>query len=143
MYKIIEGDWEQLEQHAKYIREQVFIQEQGITPEDEWDDLDAVVLHFIVSDKEQPIATARLLPQHSVGRVAVLMPYRKQGIGKILMQHIIEYARNHKMPYLKLSAQTYVTAFYEALGFKVQGEVYEDCGIPHIDMVLELNETSF
>ncbi|KRI50707.1 GNAT family N-acetyltransferase [Acinetobacter pittii] len=139
MYKIVEGGWEQLEQDAKYIREQVFIQEQGIAPEDEWDDLDAVVLHFIVYDKEQPIATARLLPQHSVGRVAVLMPYRKQGIGKILMQHIIEYARQHKLPYLKLSAQTYVTAFYEALGFKVQGEVYEDCGIPHIDMVLELN----
>ncbi|WP_206460947.1 GNAT family N-acetyltransferase, partial [Acinetobacter baumannii] len=84
-------------------------------------------------------ATARLLPQHSVGRVAVLMPYRKQGIGKILMQHIIEYARQHKLPYLKLSAQTYVTAFYEALGFKVQGEVYQDCGIPHIDMTLTLS----
>lgn len=139
MYKIIESGWEQLEKDAKYIREQVFIQEQGIAPEDEWDDLDAIVLHFIVYDKEQPIATARLLPQHSVGRVAVLMPYRKQGIGKILMQYIIEYARQHKLPYLKLSAQTYVTAFYEALGFKVQGEVYQDCGIPHIDMVLELN----
>ncbi|ARD27866.1 GNAT family N-acetyltransferase [Acinetobacter lactucae] len=139
MYKIVEGGWEQLEQDAKYIREQVFIQEQGIAPEDEWDDLDAIVLHFIVYDKEQPIATARLLPQHSVGRVAVLMPYRKQGIGKILMQYIIEYARQHKLPYLKLSAQTYVTAFYEALGFKVQGEVYQDCGIPHIDMVLKLN----
>jgi predicted GNAT family N-acyltransferase len=73
----------------------------------------------MVYDEGQPIATARLLPQHSVGRVAVLMPYRKQGIGKILMQHIIEYARQHKLPYLKLS-QTYVTAFYEALGFKVQ-----------------------
>lgn len=139
MYKIIESDWEQLGQDAKYIREQVFIQEQGIAPEDEWDDLDTIVLHFIVYDKEQPIATARLLPQHSVGRVAVLMPYRKQGIGKILMQHIIDYARRHKLPYLKLSAQTYVTAFYEALGFKVQGEVYQDCGIPHIDMVLKLN----
>jgi len=138
MYKIIAGSWEQLEQDAKYIREQVFIQEQGIAPEDEWDDLDAVVLHFIVYDKEQPIATARLLPQHSVGRVAVLVSYRKQGIGKILMQHIIDYARQHKLPYLKLSAQTYVTAFYEALGFHVQGEIYEDCGIPHIDMILEL-----
>ncbi|MGN5726401.1 GNAT family N-acetyltransferase [Acinetobacter calcoaceticus] len=138
MYKIIEGGWEQLEKDAKYIREQVFIQEQGIAPEDEWDDLDATVLHFIVYDKEQPIATARLLPQHSVGRVAVLVPYRKQGIGKILMQHIINYARHHKLPYLKLSAQTYVTAFYEALGFHVQGEVYQDCGIPHIDMILEL-----
>ena len=139
MYKIVEGGWEQLEQDAKYIREQVFIQEQGIAPEDEWDDLDATVLHFIVYDKEQPIATARLLPQHSVGRVAVLMPYRKQGIGKILMQHIIDYARNQKLPYLKLSAQTYVTAFYEALGFKVQGEVYQDCGISHIDMTLALS----
>lgn len=139
MYKIRAGGWKQLEKDAKYIREQVFIQEQGIAPEDEWDDLDATVLHFIVYDNEQPIATARLLPQHSVGRVAVLVPYRKQGIGKILMQHIIDYARHQKLPYLKLSAQTYVIAFYEALGFHVQGEVYEDCGIPHIDMILELN----
>ncbi|MGB9040635.1 MAG: GNAT family N-acetyltransferase [Acinetobacter calcoaceticus] len=139
MYKIITGGWEQLEKDAKLIREQVFIQEQGIAPEDEWDDLDATVLHFIVYDREQPIATARLLLQHSVGRVAVLMPYRKQGIGKILMQHIIDYARQQNLPYLKLSAQTYVTAFYEALGFVVQGEEYLDCGIPHIDMTLELN----
>ncbi|MDC4387654.1 GNAT family N-acetyltransferase [Acinetobacter baumannii] len=139
MYKVIAGDWEQLEKGAKYIREQVFIQEQGIEPEDEWDDFDATAVHFMVYDEGQPIATARLLPQHSVGRVAVLMPYRKQGIGKILMQHIIEYARQHKLPYLKLSAQTYVTAFYEALGFKVQGEVYQDCGIPHIDMTLTLS----
>ncbi|WP_019457518.1 GNAT family N-acetyltransferase [Acinetobacter sp. GG2] len=139
MYKVIADDWEQLEKDAKYIREQVFIQEQGIAPEDEWDDFDATAVHFMVYDKEQPIATARLLPQHSVGRVAVLMPYRKQGIGKILMQHIIDYARNQKLPYLKLSAQTYVTAFYEALGFNVQGEVYQDCGISHIDMILALS----
>lgn len=139
MYKVIADDWEQLEKDAKYIREQVFIQEQGIALEDEWDDFDATAVHFMVYDKEQPIATARLLPQHSVGRVAVLMPYRKQGIGKILMQHIIDYARNQKLPYLKLSAQTYVTAFYEALGFNVQGEVYQDCGIPHIDMILALS----
>lgn len=139
MYKIITGGWEQLQKDAKLMREQVFIQEQGIAPEDEWDDLDATVLHFIVYDREQPIATARLLPQHSVGRVAVLMPYRKQGVGKILMQHIIDYARQQNLPYLKLSAQTYVTAFYEALGFVVQGEEYLDCGIPHIDMTLEVN----
>ncbi|ENU44732.1 GNAT family acetyltransferase [Acinetobacter genomosp. 33YU] len=139
MYEVIAGGWEQLEKDAKYIREQVFIQEQGIASEDEWDDFDATAVHFMVYDKEQPIATARLLPQHSVGRVAVLIPYRKQGIGKILMQHIIDYARNQKLPYLKLSAQTYVTAFYEALGFNVQGEVYQDCGIPHINMILALS----
>ncbi|QNX09287.1 GNAT family N-acetyltransferase [Acinetobacter seifertii] len=139
MYEVIAGGWKQLEKDAKYIREQVFIQEQGIASEDEWDDFDATAVHFMVYDKEQPIATARLLSQHSVGRVAVLMSYRKQGIGKILMQHIIDYARNQKLPYLKLSAQTYVTAFYEALGFNVQGEVYQDCGIPHINMILALS----
>ena len=139
MYEVIAGGWEQLDKDAKYIREQVFIQEQGIAPEDEWDDFDVTAVHFMVYDKEQPIATARLLPQHSVGRVAVLMPYRKQGIGKILMQHIIDYARNQKLPYLKLSAQTYVTAFYEALGFQMKGEVYQDCGIPHINMILALS----
>ncbi|MNH27669.1 hypothetical protein D3C79_877910 [compost metagenome] len=48
-------------------------------------------------------------------------------------------SRQQNLPYLKLSAQTYVTAFYEALGFVVQGEEYLDCGIPHIDMTLELN----
>lgn len=80
-----------------------------------------------------------MLPQHSVGRVAVLVAYRKRGIGKILMEHIIDYARQQNLPYLKLSAQTYVTAFYEALGFVVQGEEYLDCSIPHIDMTLELN----
>lgn len=139
MYKIIAGDWEQLGQDAKLIREQVFIQEQGIAPKDEWDDLDATVLHFMVYDSDQPIATARLLQNYSVGRVAVLVPYRKRGIGKILMQHIINYARQQELPYLKLSAQTYVIAFYEALGFVVQGEEYLDCGIPHIDMILELS----
>ncbi|MFX7298715.1 GNAT family N-acetyltransferase, partial [Acinetobacter baumannii] len=46
MYKIIAGDWKQLEKDAKYIREQVFIQEQGIAPEDEWDDFDATAVHF-------------------------------------------------------------------------------------------------
>lgn len=139
MFRIIAGDWEQFGQDAKLIREQVFIQEQGISPEDEWDDLDATVLHFMVYDSDQSIATARLLSQPSVGRVAVLVPYRKRGIGKILMQHIIEYARQQELPYLKLSAQTYVTAFYEALGFVVQGEEYLDCDIPHIDMILELS----
>lgn len=139
MYHFVQGTWEQLAQDAKFIREQVFVQEQKISPEDEWDDFDATALHFVVYDKIQPIATARLLPHHSIGRVAVLASYRKQGIGKILMQKIIEHARHEKLPYLKLSAQTYVTAFYEALGFEIQGEVYQDCGIPHIDMTLKLN----
>ncbi|MFW1841281.1 GNAT family N-acetyltransferase, partial [Acinetobacter gyllenbergii] len=47
MYKVIADDWEQLEKDAKYIREQVFIQEQGIAPEGEWDDFDAIAVHFM------------------------------------------------------------------------------------------------
>ncbi|MFE1639555.1 GNAT family N-acyltransferase, partial [Acinetobacter baumannii] len=66
MYKVIAGSWTQFEEDAKYIREQVFIQEQGIEPKDEWDDFDSTAVHFMVYVKEQPNATARLLPQHSV-----------------------------------------------------------------------------
>ena len=83
MYKVIAGDWEQLEKGAKYIREQVFIQEQGIAPEDEWDDLTASLCTLWCMTKSSLSLQHRLLPQHSVGRVAVLMLYRKQGIGKI------------------------------------------------------------
>ena len=75
-FKIYAGSWAELEKDAKHIREQVFIQEQEIAAQDEWDNDDAVSLHFIVYDENQAIATARLLKNNSVGRVAVLKTYR-------------------------------------------------------------------
>lgn len=136
--KIRSGSWDELQNDAKLIREQVFIQEQHIPVEEEWDAQDAVALHFVVYDQAQPIATARLLQNNSIGRVAVLKSHRGLGIGKLLMQAIIEQAKSEQREFLKLSSQVYAIQFYAGLGFQVQGDEYLDCGIAHIDMYLKL-----
>lgn len=133
------GSWDELQNDAKLIREQVFIQEQQIAAEDEWDAEDAVSLHFVIYDQDQPIATARLLQNNSVGRVAVLKSHRGVGIGKLLMQQIIQQAQQEQREFLKLSSQVHAMQFYAALDFKVEGEQYLDCGIPHINMRLIFN----
>ena len=135
-FSIRTGRWDELQNDAKLIREQVFIQEQQIAVEDEWDAEDAVSLHFVVYDQDQPIATARLLKNNSVGRVAVLKSHRGVGIGKLLMQQIIQQAKHQQREFLKLSSQVHAIQFYAGLGFKVEGEQYLDCGIPHIEMRL-------
>ena len=137
-FTVVVGDWHSLQQHAKHIRELVFILEQDIAPEDEWDDQDPISIHFVVYDTDQPIATARLLSNDHVGRVAVLKDYRSKGIGKLVMQEIIALAKQQQRKELILSSQVYATQFYSGLGFAVQGESYLDCGIPHVDMVMVL-----
>lgn len=137
-FVIQSGPWSQLQHDAKLIRSMVFIEEQNISEADEWDEQDAISLHFVVYAQDQPIATARLLENNSIGRVAVLQQYRGEGIGKLLMQHIIQVAKQQNRAFLQLSAQVYAKRFYENLGFQVQGEEYLDCEIPHIDMGLSL-----
>ena len=136
--KIVSGSWKDLAAHAKAIREAVFIQEQNIAAEDEWDAEDAVAVHFIVFQQDQAIATARLLSNNSIGRVAVLTTARGLGVGQRLMQAVIDYARAEQRKLVKLSSQVHAIGFYQALGFEAQGEEYLDCGIPHIDMYLKL-----
>lgn len=134
-----QGDWQSLQREAKYVREQVFIIEQQISADEEWDVLDEQSIHFVLFEQDQPIATARLLPDHHIGRVAVLKSHRGQGLGAHLMQQVMQYAQAEQRPFLALSAQVYATAFYEQLGFQVKGEEYLDCGIPHIMMSMQLN----
>ena len=132
------GTWAEMQNTAKPIRTQVFIQEQHIAEADEWDAQDAVSQHFVVYEDKHAIATARLLPSHSIGRVAVLASHRGQGIGKQLMLEIIQQAQKQQRPLLQLSSQVHAIAFYQNLGFQVCGEEYLDCGIPHIDMQMSL-----
>ena len=137
-FEIRKGAWDDLASDAKLIRTEVFIQEQNIAENEEWDVEDEKSLHFVMYDQNQAIATARLLENNSIGRVAVLKNYRGQGIGQQLMQHIIAVATIEHRNFLKLSAQVHAIGFYENLGFQVQGESYLDCGIPHVDMLLRM-----
>ena len=135
-FNIVAADWATLKQDAQSIRERVFIQEQQIDAAEEWDAQDPISLHFVVYADLKPIATARLLDNNSIGRVAVLKAYRGQGIGQLLMLDIIQQAQKQQRKALKLSAQVHAIAFYQGLGFKVEGAEYLDCGIPHRDMSL-------
>lgn len=136
MFRVQSGHWDKLEQDAKFIRKQVFIIEQNIPEEEEWDDQDMISDHFVVYDQDQPIATARLLQNNSVGRVAVLKAYRGQGIGSMIMLEIIRQAHQQDLKFLHLSSQVHAISFYEKLGFSIQGDAYDECGIPHIKMQL-------
>ena len=115
MLSVENGDWDQLQQDARLIRELVFIVEQNIPEQDEWDDQDAISQHFVVYDCDQPVATARLLQNNSVGRVAVIQKYRGQGIGRMIMLDIIRYAQQQHRPFLKLSSQVHAVHFMKNL----------------------------
>ncbi|NIE97362.1 GNAT family N-acetyltransferase [Acinetobacter sp. Tr-809] len=140
MYQIKQGNWDQLQHDAKLIRILVFIQEQGIAEADEWDEQDAISQHFVIYDQDQPIATARLLQNNSVGRVAVLKAYRGQGLGQMIMLDIIAFAKQQGRAFLHLSSQVHAMSFYQQLGFVVQGDEYDECGIPHIEMIMSMIE---
>ncbi|WP_286831650.1 MULTISPECIES: GNAT family N-acetyltransferase [Acinetobacter] len=136
--KIVAGTWAELAAAARLIREAVFIQEQHIASEDEWDAEDKLCTHFVAYLHDQPVATARLLTNNSIGRVAVLTSARGFKIGQQLMQAVIDYACAEGRQFVKLSSQVHAIGFYQALGFQLQGDEYLDCGIPHIDMYLQL-----
>ena len=132
------GDWETLGTAASDIRRRVFIDEQNVPQEEEWDGLDPECQHFIAMLDDQPVGTARLLPDAHIGRVAVLKGARGTGIGVLLMRAAIEAARHAGHSQVALSSQVHALAFYERLGFVAHGDEFLDAGIPHREMTLSL-----
>lgn len=125
------------------IRREVFIDEQGVPEADEIDDLDAGAIHLLARDENGwPLGTARLLimgDTGKIGRVAVRKSARGTGLGAALIDASVdELRRVPGVTRLKLSAQTHVIPFYERFGFVAQGPEYDDGGIPHRDMMLDL-----
>lgn len=134
--EVISGDWQTLREAASAIRCTVFIEEQRVPQEEEWDGRDPECQHFIATLDGQPVGTARLLPDGHIGRVAVLSSARGSGIGYQLMEAAVQAAREAGHAKVELSAQLHALAFYERLGFEAYGEVFMDAGIPHRDMAL-------
>lgn len=124
-----------------FIRRRVFIEEQNVSVEEEWDEYDEKAHHFLVFLDETPVACARVLDEGDcfhIGRVAVLANYRNQKIGRRLMEFILSWCQqnisDHK---IYLHAQTTRIRFYEHLGFVTFGDVFMDAGIEHIEMWYE------
>ena len=127
---------------CRALRRTVFIEEQGVSEADEVDDLDDVAIHLLATDAGQAIGSARLLvlgDLGKIGRVCVLAPARGRGIGAALIRHAVQRFRAQAgVTRVKLGAQTHALGFYEALGFHAVGDVYDDAGIAHRDMYLQL-----
>jgi len=137
------GDWSHLEHLAGPLRKEVFVQEQGIDPALEWDEEDAHCVHAVLCNHlGVPVATGRLLPSHQgvakIGRMAVLRRLRETGLGRQVLLALVAQARQRGDTQVLLHAQQSAKGFYHRLGFMPQGEPFEEAGIGHIAMVLNL-----
>ena len=131
--------WREALPLARPVRERVFIEEQKVPRELEWDDWDETSDHAVALDAGgDPIGTARLLPTGRIGRMAVLKEWRRRGVGGALLRAMLERARTRSMACAVLHAQTQAAGFYRRFGFSERGEEFEEAGIPHVEMTLEL-----
>lgn len=137
---IQEGDWESLGVAASELRRRVFIEEQQVPKDEEWDGRDADCRHFLALHQGVPVGTARLLPDAHIGRVAVLGSVRGLGIGAQLMQAAIAAARRDGHPAVELAAQTHALSFYRRLGFEAFGDEFMEAGIAHRNMRLTFTD---
>ena len=122
------------------IREKVFIEEQKVMPQLEWDGMDEEAIHFLVYKDEKAIGCARafVIENHmQLGRMAILKEYRGEGIGSNLIEKAITTAKLNQLSLIDISAQCHAIDFYKKFGFKVISDIYLDAEIPHRDMRLE------
>ena len=142
-YSLKTGTWAELGQDAARVREEVFVIEQKIPIEMEWDSQDADALHAVAyNGLGQAIGTARLL-EHTpevakIGRMAVKLTLRGGGIGHALLQALLLQAKQRGFNQVLLHAQRSAQRFYEQAGFAVTGEPFDEVGIPHIEMCKQL-----
>lgn len=122
------------------VRTEVFIEEQHVSPDEEWDGLDAEAVHALAFDAEHDaIATGRLLHDGKIGRMAVTRPWRGQGVGGAILKLLMDEARARGHRDVKLAAQVHAIPFYEKFGFAAYGEEFMDAGIPHYWMKAQLS----
>lgn len=121
------------------VREAVFVQEQQVPIELEWDELDPRCAHVLARDAEgRPIGTGRLTPERTIGRMAVLREWRGRGVGDALLQALIAEAERRQWPEVSLHAQVSAIGFYARHGFVPEGERYMEAGIEHRNMRRQL-----
>jgi predicted GNAT family N-acyltransferase len=129
------GNWTQQKATAQTVRHEVFVIEQGIPVELEWDDIDAACLHAVAYDEQdQAIGTGRLLPDGHIGRMAVKRAARGTGVGAMIIDALMREARQRGDRVVILHAQTHAERFYARYGFVREGDEFIEAGIPHIRM---------
>ena len=142
-YSIKTGRWAELGSDAAVVRTEVFVHEQKIPLELEWDEADQTALHAVAyNGLGQAIGTARLLDTSSttakLGRMAVKRVLRGSNIGRDLLNVLIDSAAQAGKQEVMLHAQTSAQGFYARAGFVARGELFDEVNIPHIEMFKSL-----
>lgn len=131
------ADWDRDGDAIRRIREQVFVQEQNVPPELEWDEFDPKSLHFLAFDaKRDAVGTGRLQPDGKITRMAVLPAARGAGVGAALLEALLFAAIHQGKAVPWLHAQADAVGFYESFGFSVVGDPFMEAGIEHRKMRL-------
>lgn len=121
------------------VREAVFIREQGVPEELEWDEFDEGCRHALaLSLQGEAIGSGRLLPNGHIGRIAVLPQWRGQKVGTAIMEALLAEARGRHFKQVDVDAQVQAVRFYHSFGFKEKGKPFQDAGLPHIRMIKSL-----
>jgi predicted GNAT family N-acyltransferase len=114
------------------VRFEVFVREQGVPLELEWDEFDPVSRHVLAISRDgHAVGTGRLLPDGHIGRMAVRAAWRRHGVGSAILSELLAMAREDGHDCVVLHAQTHATGFYARYGFEPEGEEFLEAGIPH------------
>ncbi|WP_129727063.1 GNAT family N-acetyltransferase [Ectobacillus funiculus] len=133
---------------ACQIRQAVFVEEQGVPLEDEFDGFDILnehSEHILVYYNERPVGTGRVRWVDGFGkleRICILEPYRKFGLGKVIINTLEEIAEEKGTAKVKLHGQTQAEGFYKKLGYETSSSIFMEDGIPHILMIKQLSTKS-
>ena len=136
-------NWVQAKNQVAPIRLQVFVEEQGVPEDMEWDEFDQGAWHAIAKFNDQFVGTGRLIlpaidqnPIAKIGRMAVLKSHRSQGIGQQILRALILKGKEKGAQEFILHAQTHAIPFYAKAGFEPHGPIFDEAGIPHVEMRL-------
>lgn len=138
------SDFQQQYDAIRAVRTEVFLVEQAIPPELEYDQHDLTSIHVVVYDHQKPVGTGRLDVHQSgrIGRVAVLKSFRRQGIGRQIMTTLEQQAVEIGLNQIWFHSQITAVPFYRALGYESEGEIFMEANIPHVAMRKKLEKNS-
>ena len=139
-YKLVTTDEEM--RGALEVRRLVFVQEQGVSEELEYDSQDGEALHMVAKKEGSVIGTARVrfLPdnQAKIERLAVLRPFRRRGVGSTIFSFLKQELKRRQMDTILIHAQCDIIAFHKSCGFTEFGPIFWEAGIRHRKMWLQL-----
>jgi predicted GNAT family N-acyltransferase len=138
-YEIRLMNWHEAQSFARPVRYSVFVREQAVSVDEEWDEWDELATHAVAFAMDgQPVGTGRLLFEFGqdarIGRMAVLAEWRRCGVGTALLDALSNLALQRGAAAITLHAQTHALEFYGRCGFVQQGEEFIEAEIPHFMM---------